>query len=567
MIKLVISIAHWCNKIKLFQKHMGWKYTLPPMPPSFMEFKPISCNDLEWYVMASPTKSCKLDPIPTSLQKKILLSVSQLLTAIVNNSITLGTFPTCIKEALVQPLLKKANLDLINKNYRPVSNLSFVGKLIECVVADQVTSHITQHSLMEANQSCYHSHHSTESTLLKVKADILRAMDNQEVVCLVLLDLSAVFNTVNHAILIARLWDRFGIGGTALEWFRSYLRRSQCVAIGHLVMDGAFSDSKSLSQGVPQGSVLGPTAFTLCTTPLGDICRAHDILFHLYANGQQVYLSFKPANKNAQSQCMTKLQNCIEDTWTWMSFNFLMLNEDKTECIMFGTRYQLAKIESLDIKVDPTYISPVEGVRNLGFYMDNLLKNHHHINRICSQHFGIIKSVQAVQSRLDHDTAKTIIQALVLSKLDYCNSLLAWSAKYQLEKLQRVQNMACRVVNNLRKYDHISASLMGLHWLKVKEHIEYKIACLVFRCWEKTAPNYLAHHLPNKTSNRDLRSTNSTAIPILKCKNTQTRQASFAGNGPDTWNSLPCYIRQSSSLLSFKKLLKTHLFKASNGQH
>ena len=457
---------------------------------------------------------------------------------------------------------------MINKNYRPVSNLSFVGKLIERVVADQITSHITQHSLMEASQSAYRSHHSTETTLLKVKADILRAMDNQEVVCLVLLDLSAAFDTVNHEILIARLRDRFGIGGTALKWFRSYLSgRSQHVAIGDLVMDRVLSDSKSLSQGVPQGSVLGPIAFTLYTTPLGDICRAHDILFHLHADDQQVYLSFKPTNKNAQSQCMTKLQNCIEDIRTWMSFNFLKLNDDKTEYIMFGTRHQLAKIEPLDIKVGPAFISPVEGVRNLGFYMDNLLKNHHHINRICGQLFGIIKSVQAVRSRLDHDTAKIIIQALVLSKLDYCNSLLAGSAKYQLEKLQRVQNMACRVVNNLRRYDHISSSLVGLQWLKVKECIEYKIACLVFRCRENTAPNYLADLLPTRTFNRDLRSTNSTAIPILKCKNTQTRQSSFAGNGTDIWNSLPFYIRQSSSLLSFKKLLKTHLFKASYGQH
>ena len=156
-----------------------------------------------------------------------------------------------------------------------------------------------------------------------------------------------------------------------------------------------------------------------------------------------------------------------------MTFNFLKLNEDKTEYIMFGTRHQLAKIEPLDIKVGPAFIYPVERVRNLGFYMENILKNHRHINRICSQLFCIIKSVQAVCSRLDHDTAKIIIQGLVLSKLEYCNSLLAGSAKYQLEMLQRVQNMTCRVVNNLRKYDHISASLMGLYWLKVRECIKY----------------------------------------------------------------------------------------------
>ena len=197
---------------------------------------------------------------------------------------------------------------MVNKNYRPVSNLAFVGKLIKCVVADQATSHITQNNLMEAKKSAYHSYHNIKTALLKVKAD------NQEVVYFVLLDLSAASDTVNHDTLIAGLQDRFGIGGTALEWFKSYLSgRSQHVAISNLDMDGALLDTKSLSQGVPQGSVLGLIAFVLYTIPLGDICRAHDILFQLYANDQQVYLSFRPAHKGAQYQCITKLKKCIED--------------------------------------------------------------------------------------------------------------------------------------------------------------------------------------------------------------------------------------------------------------
>ena len=126
--------------------------------------------------------------------------------------------------------------------------------------------------------------------------------------------------------------------------------------------------------------------------------------------------------------------------------------------------------------------------------------------------------------------------------------------------------MTCRFVSNLSKYDNISASFMGLHWLRRRECIEYKIACLVYRCRDKTAPNYLTDLLPTKTSSKYLRSANSTGIPTLKYKNTQTRQASFAGNGPDTWNSLLCYIRQSTSLQTFKKLLKAHLLKASYGQ-
>ena len=135
---------------------------------------------------------------------------------------------------------------------------------------------------MEANQSAYHSHQSTETTLLKVKADILRAMDNQEVVCLVFLDLSAAFDTVNDDTLIARLQDRFGIGGIAPEWFRSYLSgRSQHVAIDDLDMDGALSDTKSLCQGVPQGSVLGPM-FSHYILPLWVKSAEHTTFFSSY---------------------------------------------------------------------------------------------------------------------------------------------------------------------------------------------------------------------------------------------------------------------------------------------
>ena len=222
MIKLVTSTVHWCNTIKLLQRHMGWKYT----STKTTSFHRVQTNIMQWSQTTHHGQSNKMlwaRPIPTSLLKKILPSVSQLLTAIVNRSTTLGTFPMLFKGALVWSLLKKANLDLVNKNYRPVLNLAFVGKLIKHVVADQVTSHIAQHNLMEANQSACHSYYSMETTLLKVKADILRAMDIQEVICLVLLDLSAAFDTVNHDTLITRLQDRFGIGGTALEWFKSYL--------------------------------------------------------------------------------------------------------------------------------------------------------------------------------------------------------------------------------------------------------------------------------------------------------------------------------------------------------
>ena len=175
---------------------------------------------------------------------------------------------------------------MIKNNFRLMSNLAFSGKLIEHIVADQIISHIDQHNLMEEKQSAYRKFHSTKTALLKVKTDIIKAMDNPEITCLILLDLLAAFNTVDHTILLIRLEIAFGIMDTALKWIASFLPgRTPKVAIGDLGTDlGATSDHVTLTFGVTQGSVLGPILFTLYTVPLGKICRKHHIFYHLYAD-------------------------------------------------------------------------------------------------------------------------------------------------------------------------------------------------------------------------------------------------------------------------------------------
>ena len=206
----------------------------------------------------------------------------------VDESLQTGEFPDDLREALVKPLLKKITLEPINKNYKPVSNLPFMGKLMERCVIDQLMDHIQTNNLMEPLQSAYKPCHSTETALLKVKADILRTMDNHEITCLVLLDLSPTFNTVDHRILMNRLENHFGIKGMALQWIESYLmNQSQRVVIGDTKTTGAKSESISLKFGVPQGCVLGPILFTLYTCSLSQICAKH-VLYHLYADDHQI---------------------------------------------------------------------------------------------------------------------------------------------------------------------------------------------------------------------------------------------------------------------------------------
>ena len=158
-------------------------------------------------------------------------------------------------------------------------------------------------------------------------------MDNQEITCLILLDLLAAFDTIDHTILLNRLETTFGIKDTALKWIASFLTgRTQQVAIGDLGTDlGATSHPVTLTFSVPQGSVLGPILFSLYTVPLGKICRKHHIFYHLYADDTQLYLTFKLNKNRSKEECIHSLENCINEIREWMYINLLKLNDGKTE--------------------------------------------------------------------------------------------------------------------------------------------------------------------------------------------------------------------------------------------
>ena len=198
-------------------------------------------------------KSCPLDPAPTSVVLQVLDVLLPVITCMINMLFESGLFAEEWRQALVLPTLKKCGLDIAYKNFRPVSNLPYVSKLSEREAADQLIDHMTINGLHFELQSAYKKHHSTESALLKVKNDILLNMDKQKVTLLVLLYLSAAFDTVRHDILLDGVTDQ------ALNWFTSFLSdRTQRVAV-----NGGLSDTFPLAQGVLEGSCLGPLLFTV----------------------------------------------------------------------------------------------------------------------------------------------------------------------------------------------------------------------------------------------------------------------------------------------------------------
>ena len=216
-------------------------------------------------------------------------------------------------------------------------------------------------------------------------------MDNGSIAVLVLLDLSAAFDTVSHAILLNRLETRFGITGPALTWLKSYL---QSVLIGDKT-----SSEQSLDSGVPQGSVLGPILFTAYTTPLGDVIRQHNLQYHLYADDTQLYITFSPGTP-AQASTIDHLNNCLKDVRSWMQSNLLKLNDSKTEVIIFGTARKLQHFEGANVYVGESRITPSPSVRNLGIQYDSTMSMENHVNLVCPRLMPnyILLAVSAVVS-------------------------------------------------------------------------------------------------------------------------------------------------------------------------
>ena len=260
--------------------------------------------------------------------------------------------------------------------FTPVLNLSFLSKVIEKVISIRILGHILDNNIVDSFQSANRAGHSCETALLRVYNDIVATIGKGTGSFLVLLGLSAAFDTIDHDNLFYILEEYVGIGGSALRLIRSYFSdRSQRVQI-----DGIMSEFASLLYGVPQGSVLGPMQFCLYLHPFGAILRHHNIGYHIYADDTQLYISFKCKDP---LESLTKLNMCIFDIRVWMIKHKLKIKDSKTEFIIFRPPPLKQNLSDLSVSVGDMQVSPSSKVGDLGVVFDQYLTFHDHISGFC----------------------------------------------------------------------------------------------------------------------------------------------------------------------------------------
>jgi hypothetical protein len=518
------------------------------------------------------------------LLKSCHTTFSVILTKLANVSFTTGIFSTLYKCSQITPLLKSPSLDPCDAaNFRPISNLRTLGKLLERLAQYQLRPHLLSSPAFSPYQSAYRPSYSTETATLFMADHLFRSSSRTPSI-LVSLDLSSAFDCVLHPILLDRLSADFGVSGLPHCWLQSYLTsRSQFVA-----WEGVLSSPTSVSVGVPQGSVIGPLLFCVYISPVSRLFDSFGLVHHFYADDSTFFLTSDPI-----ASSLSLLENCSSALSSWFLFNGLLLNPSKSQVLLVGTRDGCKSVLphiSSDLTLAGSPLPLSFSVKILGVTFDSSMSFDAHVSEICRTANYHLCALSHVRGSLSVASANLIACTIVSARLDYCNSILSCLSAYNLSRLQRVQNRAARIVLGVGSRISAEPLLRQLHWLPVAKRIKFKSALITYKTLLTSQPPYLSSLLHAYQPSRSLRSASSNFLSVPRVPSVFESKA-FSIYAPHLWNSLPSSLRafaapsplpvfsppsvlpsdplsftttQSTipNLPAFKRLLKAHLFDA-----
>lgn len=514
----------------------------------FSTFKEITLADLEKIISSTKKKYCILDPGPTSLLFKSSDLLNPIILKIVNDSISNSAFPDYLKQAIITPVIKNQAADIEQfNNYRPVSSISFLSKILEKVMHQQLNNYLNSHKLYPFNQSSYRRNYSCETALLRMTEDIKIILSKKRNVFLILLDSSAAFDTVSHKILLEKLNKEFNIHGNALNMIKSYFKNRQFLV---KINDSVGSPHK-LEHGVPQGSLLGPLFYVMYTKKIEEIVCKHNLRIHSYADDIQIYAEFDDENK---IEVENQIKNCLKEIQCWMRMNYLKLNEEKTMIKIFKHKQSITE--------DVTSLGEIchGAVKILGAQFSNIFKFNEFVSqktKICNYH---LRNLYNIKNSLNTKTRILLVTNLILTTIDYCNILLLGATSKDLRPLKLMINKTVRFIYDLKFRTHVSPFLKKAHFLPISKRITFKACLLGFKILNNQAPEYFLNDFPKFVPLAYSLRPDSGRDSFMFSESLQENLSNnLFSKIKREWNMLPFEIRSLSNISSFKKRLKSFL--------
>lgn len=456
---------------------------------------------------------------------------------LINESIKNGIFPNIWKESIKIPVakVKRARTPV---QYRPLNNLQTPEKILEETVKEQLVNYLEKYNILNKFQSGYRKGFSCESALNFIVTSWKNDLDSNNGVVAVFLDFKRAFETVNRVRLLKKL-EMIGVTGRELKWFESYLHnRTQKTKVGD-----KCSESKINEFGVPQGSsVLRAILFIIYINDIDNVLQHCKI--HLFADDTFIYI-----NEKNLSATIEKLNSDLNKLFKWLCENELKLNLDKTKSMIFGFKNKTSEIK---IQINNCEIELVKTYKYLGIVIDNELKFKDNVNYICKKMSMKVGVLARLRKKLSFNSAVNIYKTVTAPNLDFVATILLSCNDGDINRLQKMQNKAMRVILRVSKYTPIQEMLDALYFLSVKQRIVYNVIVMVFKIKNHMVPDYFDEmfRFGRDVHRYSMRNKNDFRLPAV---NKEGTKKGIFYNGIQMYNELPMDLKLLSDINTFKK--------------
>ena len=489
-------------------------------------------------------KSTGIDGIGPMILKHCGDTITQSISAIINNSISLGIFPDKLKEARVIPIFKSGIKEDV-ENYRPISILPTLSKIFERHIAEQIHQYFKETDIIHKTQSGFRKDHSCHTALIRLIDNWVTDIDSGKLVGAVFLDLRKAFDLVDHKILIHKL-KLYHFSDRTVDLFKSYLsNRHQTV-----IVKNVKSNNLTMKSGVPQGSIIGPLLFLLYINDIAFSCN--NLNLDLYADDSTMFESGLKLT-DIQPNLQINLNNISQ----WCTFNNMSLHPKKTKCMLIGSRHKIKNTGQLTLRVNETYLENVSVQKILGVFIDNTLSWQTHIDYVCKRVNMKIALLKRMLFYINDDMKRLFYNSYILPLFDYCCTVWGKDNNRSINKIYQLQKRVAKIILN----KPVRSSSMGLFkelkWLSFSDRCKYHCAVLVFKSLNNMAPPYLSEMLTFSMNEKySLRSTKHKDLIVKIKPRTNSMKYTFSYYSMNVWNNIPTHIRSAISLNAFKSNYK-----------